>query len=114
MSLWRKVLEISSGESGYFMSLCPYAQSNLRDLLSGSSMRLYRSLTFEESIDIFSLVTPSSQESIDILHLFLLRCPPLWTLIDLPLPVFLQVPGSPFEYFLQDEPLAEHYLRCWF
>ena len=72
----------------------PYAlMPTLRDLLSGSSMRLYRSLTFEESIDIFSLVTPFSQESIDILPHLLLRRPPLWVFIYLTLPVFLQVPG---------------------
>ena len=53
------------------MSLCPYAQSNLGDLLSGLLTRLYRSLTFEESIDILSLVTPS--ESIDIHPTFLFR-----------------------------------------
>ena len=56
------------------MFLSPYAQSNLRDLLSGLLMRLYCSLTFEESIDILSLVTPS--ESIDIHPTLLFRCRP--------------------------------------
>ena len=63
-----------------------------------------------ESIDIFSSVTPFSQESLDILPHLLLRRPPLWVSIYLSLPVFLQVPGFSFECFLQDEPLAKHYL----
>ena len=62
----------------------PYTRIPDRDLLSGSSMRPYHSLTFEESIDI--------------LHLLLFRRPPLWALLYLPLLVFLQVPGLPSKY----------------
>ena len=67
--------------------------------------------TFEESIDILSLVTPFLWSLLTSTTTFHFRCPPLWASLYLPLSILLQVPGFPFKYFLQDEPLAEHSLH---